>query len=118
MEKEVEDFIIEKSNELLAAPMSCPEAKAAAKKWLAAVGTKKEEKATAAYFKELKEDVTSIDDLCGFAASPYAEEEFGKEGAAKFLAHAKAIKAAGAKYCDCPACSAAAAILSREKDVH
>jgi hypothetical protein len=118
MEKEVEEFIKAKTNDLLAAPMSCPEAKAAAKKWLAALGTKKEDKATAAYFKELKEDITSIDDLCGFAASPYAEEEFGKEGAAKFLAHAKAIKAAGAQFCDCPACSAAQAILSREKDVH
>ena len=28
------------------------------------------------------------------------------------LAHAKELKAAGAKYCDCEACSAAAAIVA------
>ena len=117
MEKEVLEFIKAKTNDLLAAPMTCPEARAAAKSWLAALGGKDEKKATKAYFKELKEDVTTIDQLCDFAASSYAEEEFGKEGAAKFLAHAKAIKAVGAKSCDCPACTAAAAILSREKDI-
>ena len=31
--------------------------------------------------------------------------------------HAKEIKAGGAKYCDCPACAAAEAILAKKADM-
>jgi len=33
------------------------------------------------------------------------------------LAHAKEIKAKGAKYCDCPACTACAAILAKKAEM-
>ena len=42
---------------------------------------------------------------------------FGAEGAAGLLAHAQELKAAGAKYCDCPACAAAAAILEKKDEL-
>jgi hypothetical protein len=116
MNKDVEDYLKQKTADLLAAPMTCPEAKKAAKAWLAALGGKNEKAMTKAYFKELAEDVTSIEDLVSFAASPYAKKEFGEEGSKKFLAHAQAIQKAGATHCDCPACTAASAILAREKE--
>lgn len=116
MSKETQAYLVKETQLLLDAPMSCPEAKAEAKAWLAALGTAKEKEETKRYFKELKEDITSIDDLVAFASSPYAEKEFGVEGAKAFLAHAKEIKAKGAKHCDCPACSAAAAILAKKDE--
>lgn len=45
-----------------------------------------------------------IDGLIGFAASDMGAKVFGEEKAKEVLAHAEAIKAAGAKYCDCPGC--------------
>ena len=37
----------------------------------------------------------------------------GEEAAAGMLAHAEEIKAAGAKYCDCAACTAAHELLAK-----
>ena len=43
---------------------------------------------------------------------------FGGAEAAKGVAeHGKAIKAAGAKYCDCPACAAVEAILEKKDEM-
>ena len=41
----------------------------------------------------------------------------GEAKAKEVLAHAKAIKAAGAKYCDCPACAACEAILKHKEEL-
>jgi hypothetical protein len=111
MQKNLMKKMIEKTNELIAAPSVCPEAKAAGESWLKEVGGDNEKEATQAYLAELKEDITPIDGLLAFAKSDYAKEEFGEEGAKKFLAHAEDLKAKGALYCDCPACKAALAIV-------
>jgi hypothetical protein len=113
MEQQVKNYLVTQTNHLLKASSACPEAKAAAKAFLKALGTPKEKEVTLAYFQELAEDVTSIDDLYAFAYSPYAEKEFGKEGVKAFRAHVDEIKAKGVKYCDCPACAAAQAILAK-----
>ena len=42
---------------------------------------------------------------------------FGAEGAKKLLVHAESIKAAGAKYCDCPACAACEKILAHKDEL-
>lgn len=42
---------------------------------------------------------------------------FGADKAKEVAAHAKEIKAAGATYCDCPACAAAEAILEKKDDI-
>ena len=42
---------------------------------------------------------------------------FGPEKTKEVAAHAKEIKAAGAKYCDCPACAAVEAILARKDEM-
>lgn len=55
--------------------------------------------------------------LIGFAASDMGAKVFGEAKAKEVLAHAKAIKAAGAKYCDCPACAACEAILKHKEEL-
>lgn len=117
MEKQLLEYVTAKTKDLTSAPSCCQEAKDAAAAWLAAVGTPQEKEQTAKYLQELKEDVTSIDGLIAFAGSAFAEKEFGKEAAQGLLAHAKEIKAAGAKYCDCAACTAALAIIEKENEL-
>lgn len=65
----------------------------------------------------LEEDIMPIDGLIGFAASDMGAKVFGEEKAKEVLAHAEAIKAAGAKYCDCPACAACEAILKHKAEL-
>ncbi len=113
MNKEVLDFVVEKTNELINAATCSPETKAAAENWLAAVGTENEAEETKKYVAELEEDIMPIDTLIAFAESDAGAQVFGAD-ALGVAAHAKEIKAAGAKYCDCPACNAVAEILEKK----
>ena len=90
MKKEVLDYVIEKTHELMNAASCSSEAKAAAQSWLDAVGTEQEADETKKYIAELAKNIT---------------------------AHAEEIKLAGAEYCDCPACAAVAEILARKKEL-
>jgi hypothetical protein len=114
MENETRKFIIEKTQELMSAPSCSREAKEAAQHWLEAVESEGEIEATKKYLLELESDIMPIDILIAFAESSKGIEVFGTEMAAAILAHAKQIKSAGAQYCDCPACTAAAAILEKK----
>ena len=114
MEKQVLNEVIEETKKLIAAPSCSQEAKDAANAWLEAVGTDKEETQTKDYIAEL-EDIMPIDGLIGFAGSEAGAAVFGADKAKEVEAHAKEIKAAGAKYCDCPACAACEVILSKLK---
>ena len=58
-----------------------------------------------------------IDQLIGFAGSAKGEEYFGADAAKGIAVHAREIKAAGAKYCDCPACSVVEDILRKKEDM-
>lgn len=58
-----------------------------------------------------------IDSLIGFAESDAGAHVFGADHAPAVAAHAKEIKAAGAKYCDCPACAAVEAILNKKESI-
>ncbi len=93
---------------LMNAPSCCPEAKAACQKWLDSNG---DEAATKALKAEVEADIMPIDGLIAFAGSEAGENVFGKEVAGNILTHAKDIKSQGATHCDCPACTACAAIL-------
>lgn len=64
--------------------------------------------------EELEADIMPIDGLIGFAESEHGAQVFGADKAKAVAAHAREIKAAGAKYCDCPACAAAEAILDKK----
>lgn len=114
MDKEKLNNIILRTHELIEAPTCCQELKVAAQKWLDAVGTENEEAETKKYFLELEEDIMPIDQLIAFADSKAGAEYFGEETAQNIATHAKDIKDAGAKYCDCPACAAVEAILKQK----
>ena len=109
MTKETLAFVTEKTKELTAAHSCCAELKESANNWLA--------EATKAYVAELEADIMPIDGLIAFAESDMGAKIFGAEMAKNVAAHGKEIKAAGAKYCDCPACAACEAILARKEEL-
>ena len=113
MEKKMLDYVTEKTNDLIKAETCCKEAKAAGQAWLKAAGTDKEAEETRKYIAELEEDILPIDGLIAFTESPDAV----RYGAKELAAHARSLKAACARYCDCPACTAAAAILVKKKEM-
>lgn len=118
MKKEVLDFVVEKTKELMAAPSCSAEAKAGAQRWLDAVGSGNEAEETKRYIAELEADIVSVDGLIAFAESEAGANVFGGEEAARGVAeHARQIKAAGARYCDCPACAAVEAILQKKEEM-
>lgn len=117
MNQEAREYFTGKVKDLIEAPSCCAEAKAAGEAWLEAAGTEKEAEASKALLERVKEDITPIDGLIGFAGSEMGVQIFGEEGAKGVLAHAQEIKAAGAQYCDCPACAACEAILIRQDEL-
>lgn len=114
MEKSVLNYVVEKTQDLINSATCCNEARTAAQAWLDAVGTEKESAETITYIAELEEDLMPIDTLINFAESDGGAAVFGADKAKDVAAHAKKIKAAGAKYCDCPACAATEAILEKK----
>lgn len=114
MTPDVLSFVTEKTRELIASPTCCADARQAAEAWLAAVGTPDEAAQTQKYIAELEEDIVTVDGLISFASSEAGAKVFGAEKAREVAAHGREIKAAGAKYCDCPACAACEAILQKK----
>lgn len=114
LDQTVLNAVVEKTHELINAPTCSGEAKAAAQTWLDAVGTETEAAETNKYLAELEANIMPIDGLIGFAESNMGAQAFGADKAKEIAAHAKEIKAAGAKYCDCPACAAVEAILKNK----
>ena len=100
-----------KVQEMIEAPSCCKELKELGNAYLEAFGTEKEAEAQDALIQEMKEDVTSIDDLIDFAGSARAAQVMGKEAAQGLLAAAKAAKAAGEDTCICAACQAGKVLL-------
>lgn len=117
MNKEVLDFVVAKTNELISAPTCNSETKAAAQAWLDAVGTESEAAETKKYIEELVADIMPIDSLIAFAESDAGASVFGADKAKNVAAHAREIKSAGATYCDCPACKAVEAILEKKDSI-
>lgn len=117
MKKEILDYAVEKTNELINAASCSREAKEAAKAWLDAVGTENEADETKKYIAELEGDIVPIDMLIALGESEKGKEIFGEEKAKEIVAHGNEIKGAGAKYCDCPACSAVEAILEKKDEM-
>lgn len=114
MDKDVLNYVIEKTHELVNAPTCSKETKASALAWLDAVRTEKEAEETKRYIDELEADIMPIDNLIGFAESDAGSQVFGADKAKDVAAHARKIKAAGAAYCDCPACVAVGKILDKK----
>lgn len=117
MKKEVLDYVAEKTKELMEAPSCSREAREAAQAWLDALGTETEAEETRKYIAELEEDIMPVDGLIAFAESEMGEKVFGAQAAKGVAAHGREIKAAGGRYCDCPACSAVEAILGKKEEM-
>lgn len=113
MEKELFDYTAEKVDELLAAASSSQETRDAAQGWKDAIAAGADADAAT---KELLDIIdrhhTTIDELIAFAGGA-AKDLMGEEVAAGMLAHAEQIKAEGAKYCDCAACTATHELLAK-----
>ena len=105
--------LIQTVREMIAAPSCCRELKEAGEKWLAAVGTAEEKSAGAALLAEVREDVSTLDQTIPFFESELGARIFGAEKARAMAAHAREIRAKGAKWCDCPACSAGVRLMDR-----
>lgn len=117
MDKNVLDFVVEQTQVLINAHTCSGETRAAAQAWLDAVGTDAEAEETKKYIAELEADIMPIDTLIGFAESDAGAGVFGADKAKDVAAHAREIKAAGARFCDCPACAAVEAILEKKAQI-
>ncbi len=118
MTAETKNYVMEKTKELMQAHSCSKEAKAAAQAWLDAVGTEREQEETKKYVAELEADIMPLDNLIAFARSEAGAGVFGGAQAAEGVAkHGEELKAAGKKYCDCPACAACEAILEKKEEL-
>lgn len=117
MDKSVRDYVVEKTQEMMNAPSCSREAKEAAQAWLDAAGTDREAEETKKYVAELEADIVTVDGLISFAESPDGAHVFGADKAKHVAEHGREIKAAGAVYCDCPACAAVEAILNKKDEI-
>ncbi|HIX97994.1 MULTISPECIES: molecular chaperone Hsp90 [Eubacteriales] len=116
MTREVKDYVTEKTHELMEAQTCSKEAKEAAQAWLDAVGTEGEAEETKKYIAELEADIMPLDNLIAFAESDMGAKVFG-DNAGGVAEHGRELKAAGKKYCDCPACAAVEAILAKKEEM-
>ena len=113
-QKKIRDDLKCKVEQLIELPGCCAELKAAAQNWLDTYGdTNANQAASAAFIKELEEDILPVDDCIAFLGSDHAKQLFGGK-AESMLTHMKQIKADGAVHCDCPACSLASEILEKK----
>ena len=116
MDKEVLDYVAERADILSTAESSKQETKDAALAWKEAVAADNSdaavEKATTELLDYLEGRPREIDGLIAFLEGP-AKEIFGEEGAAQALETQKKRKEEGAKFCDCPSCTAASEILAK-----
>ena len=84
--------------------------------WKAAVAADASDEAVAAATDKLLDVLegrpTTIDGVIAFAEGP-AKQLMGEEVAAAMLAEQLKRKEAGAKYCNCPSCTAASELLAK-----
>ena len=106
--------IKEKVQELVNAPSCCAQLKAVGNEWLKAFGTAEEKAVSEKLIAELEADVQTIDEVIELFGSEAGQKIVGVEAAAQMVAHFKEVKAAGGKWCDCPACKAGRAILDNK----
>ncbi len=109
--------LIRKVNEVVAASSVCPELKEVGLKYLEGADTDKESELRELLFKELEDDVCTLDMVIPFFESEAGAKIFGKEQAEMMTKIAKAKKEAGGKYCICPACTAGGEILDSRSEI-
>ena len=100
-QNKIREDLAEKTRELIAVEWARPELKAAAQAWLDTLddGNANAEPAKA-YVKALEQSITTVDELANIP---------------QFAEHAAELKAKGAQFCDCAACTLVAEILSKKE---
>lgn len=114
MKQELFDYVSERADILSTSNSSTQVTKDAALAWKEAVAADPAaaNEATNALLDVLEGRPTTIDGVIAFAQGP-AKQLFGEEAAAQILAKQLKRKEAGAKYCDCEACTAASELLAK-----
>lgn len=116
MEKELFDYVAERADILASADSSKQETRDAAQAWEDAVaadgGDDAVEAATTVLLDYLEGRPRTVDDVIAFLQGP-AKELLGEEAAAQGLEAQMKRKENGAKYCDCPSCTAASELLAK-----
>lgn len=108
------EILMEKAKKMISAPSCCAELKKVGQDWLDSVGKADEKEKAEILIAEIKEDITTVEDLVMFAHSEEAIKIFGVEVQKNFAAHADELKAKGEKFCDCQACKNALEILENK----
>ena len=102
--------LVDKLKALAASPSCHPDLKQAVNNYLVALAA--EQVAAKNLVAELEDDVVDIDTLVkNVGDTEHMIKFFGVEGAKLFAENAYKLKAAGAKYCNCLACTVALEIL-------
>ena len=117
MDQKVRNYVTEKVKEVTGAVSCSAEAKAAGQAWLDSAGTDREAEETKKLIAELEMDIMPVEGLIAFAESEAGVQVFGADTAKNVAAHGRELQASGEKYCDCPACAAAAAILEKKGEL-
>lgn len=94
---------------------ACSEFKEAAQNYIDSIGTEKESEAGKALVAEAEADIIPIDGAIAFFKSDKAKEIFGEETVKEKLAQTLKNKENGNKYCGCPGCAAAEAIINNKE---
>ena len=98
--------LVQTAKQLIASPSCCLELKTVTQRWLDSIGTPEEKAFAHDLVQELMEDVNTLDNTIQFFESEQAVQMFGTEQANAMAAHAREMQSSGAKWCDCPACTA------------
>lgn len=116
MDKELFDFVAQRADVLATADSSKQATKDAALAWKEAVTADPSdtavEAATTKFVDFLEGRPNTIDGVIAFLEGP-AKQMLGEEAAAAGLTAQLKRKEAGAKWCDCPSCTAATEILAK-----
>lgn len=116
MDKETFDYVAERADVLETSTASTQVTRDAAAAWKKAVAADNSDAAVEEATKQLLDVLegrpTTIDGVIAFAKGA-AVEMLGAEAAAKMFEEQEQRKAAGAKYCNCPACTAASELLAK-----
>lgn len=116
MEKELFDYVAERADVLATSDASTQVTKDAAEAWKAAVAADAGDEAVKAATDKLLDVLegrpATIDGMIAFAEG-LAKQLMGEEAAAAMLAEQLKRKEAGAKYCNCPSCTAASELLAK-----
>ena len=116
MEKDLFNYVAERAEVLATSDASTQVTKDAAEAWKAAVAADTSDEEVEAATKQLLDVLegrpTTIDGVIAFAEGP-AKQLMGEEAAATMLAEQLKRKEVGAKYCNCPSCTAASELLAK-----